>query len=216
MLKRHWLVAVLSLAVAGFSAGLVLAHPQITDSPQRTSPSPTRAPTTAPTATATPKPSDPTLQRAVGQKFITRMNGATPSRALLRRVQSGEVGGVILFAQNARSPAQLQQAVATLQAAAKRGGNPKLLIAADQEGGSVRRLPWAPPVAAAAVLTNPATALAQGEATARELSARRRQPRPRAGRSTPGRARRWARAASAPRRPPRAAPSPPGSHAAAS
>jgi len=77
---------------------------------------------------------------------------------------------VILFARNAEAPAQVAAAVKTLQQAASRGGNPRLLIAVDQEGGDVRRLPWAPPQASAAELgADPATALAQGELTGREL-----------------------------------------------
>ena len=109
------------------------------------------------------------VRRAVGQKIITRMRGAQPSRRVLQRVFRGEVGGVILFADNARAPAQVAQAVTTLQQAAARGGNPPLLIAVDQEGGDVRRLPWAPPAASAASGADPANALAQGQLTGVEL-----------------------------------------------
>ena len=122
-----------------------------------------------PIAAPTPE-GDESLRRDIGQKIVTRMAGERPSTRLLYRVYRGEVGGVILFARNASAPAQVAQAVTTLQQAAARGGNPRLLIAVDQEGGDVRRLPWAPPDASAAELgADPASAFAQGELTGRAL-----------------------------------------------
>lgn len=76
---------------------------------------------------------------------MVAMSGTTPSASLLGRVQRGEVGGVILFGANVTSAAQLHALTAKLQAAAKAGGQPRLLISTDQEGGSVRRIPWAGP-----------------------------------------------------------------------
>ena len=55
------------------------------------------------------------------------------------------MGGVILFGSNVKSPAQLTALDASLQAAASAGGQPPLIIATDQEGGEVKRIPWAPP-----------------------------------------------------------------------
>src|SRR3984885_12998238 len=74
---------------------------------------------------------------------MTGMDGTYPSPALLARVRKGEVGGVILMGANV-SP-QLPAAIGGLQPAAPRGGRPPLVIATDQEGGDVRRLPNAPP-----------------------------------------------------------------------
>jgi beta-N-acetylhexosaminidase len=51
------------------------------------------------------------------------------------------VAGVILFGRNISSPDQLRSLASTLHAA---GGRP--LVAVDQEGGSVRRVPWVGPV----------------------------------------------------------------------
>jgi beta-N-acetylhexosaminidase len=62
------------------------------------------------------------------------------------------VGGVILFSPNIVSPAQLQKLTSALQAAATAGGRPPLIIATDQEGGLVRRIPWAPPKRSAQAL----------------------------------------------------------------
>jgi len=73
------------------------------------------------------------------------MDGLTPSPGLLERVRRGEIGGVILFGSNVSSPAQVSALTAKLQAAAAGGNQPPLLIATDQEGGAVARIPWAPP-----------------------------------------------------------------------
>lgn len=115
-------------------------------------------------AAGTPKP---TLAQLVGQHLLVRMQGSTPSASFLRRIRSGEVGGVVLFQNNA-TPAQLPALVATLQGAARAGGQLPLLIATDQEGGEVRRLPG-PPTLAPSAMTTPALAQAQGLATGRYL-----------------------------------------------
>ena len=83
--------------------------------------------------------------RLAGQSIMTGMTGLTPGAALLARIRAGQVGGVILFGRNIGSRAELTEAIDELQAAAAEGGNPPLLIAVDQEGGSVRRLPYGPP-----------------------------------------------------------------------
>jgi beta-N-acetylhexosaminidase len=81
----------------------------------------------------------------IGQKLMVRMSGTTPSPGLLARIRAGQIGGVILFGSNVTSAAQVTKLDATLQAAAGAGGRPPLLIATDQEGGTVKRIPWAPP-----------------------------------------------------------------------
>jgi beta-N-acetylhexosaminidase len=115
-----------------------------------------------------------TLRRDVGQMLMGRIQGVRPSGALLRRVRAGELGGVILFSDNVRSRPQVRRLVRRLQRAAAAGGNPPLLVAVDQEGGLVRRLPWAPPTLSAAAMgraRDPAgVARAQGAGTARELA----------------------------------------------
>ena len=73
------------------------------------------------------------------------MDGVSPSADLLGRISRGEVGGIILFGSNITSRAALITLTATLRAAAAAGGQPPLIIAVDQEGGSVKRIPWAPP-----------------------------------------------------------------------
>jgi beta-N-acetylhexosaminidase len=91
----------------------------------------------------------PTKAEMVGQRMIVAFSGTTARAPLLARIRAGRVGGVILFSGNIRSAAQLRRLTARLQKAARAGGHPRLLIATDQEGGLVRRLPWAPPRASA-------------------------------------------------------------------
>jgi beta-N-acetylhexosaminidase len=112
---------------------------------------------------------EPSLDRAAGRRIVTGMDGTFPSRALRARVRRGEVGGVILFGPNVGP--RLGRAIAALQAAARAGGNPPLLIAVDQEGGAVKRLRSLPPGRAPAQMTA-ATAGREGAATGRALHAR--------------------------------------------
>jgi beta-N-acetylhexosaminidase len=133
--------------------------------------SPTASPaTTAPPSTATPQPTETGLPLAtlIGQKLVIRMDGTTPSASLLGRIRRGEIGGVILFAFNIVSAAQLTALTTQLRQAAADGGQPPFLIATDQEGGSVKRVPWAPPTLSPPQMAAdglPATAFDQGFAT---------------------------------------------------
>jgi beta-N-acetylhexosaminidase len=131
-------------------------------------PKPAAAPAnSAPAAAAKPPASG--LSKLVGARIMTAMRGTMPSASLLARARAGQIGGVILFGPNI-SP-QLPQTVAALQSAARAGGNPRLVISTDQEGGPIRRIAGAPPIAAAAQIA-PASAQGQGLATAQALSSR--------------------------------------------
>lgn len=113
------------------------------------------------------------LDRAVGSRIVTRMKGTTPSRDLRRRIRRGQVGGVILFADNIRSLPQVRTAVKRLQAAAKDGGHAPLLVMVDQEGGLVKRFRSLPPSRSALAMGDhrrPATtARREGRDTAKAL-----------------------------------------------
>jgi len=85
------------------------------------------------------------VERLAGQLVMSPMAGTTPGPALLQRIRAGEVGGVILFGSNIRSVDGLRALTQQLQRATSAGGNPPLLVAVDQEGGAVRRVPRAPP-----------------------------------------------------------------------
>jgi beta-N-acetylhexosaminidase len=108
-----------------------------------------------------------TAARLVGQSIMTGIDGRTPGSALLARIRAGQVGGVILFARNVRTTGELTRLIASLQAAAAEGGNPPLLIAVDQEGGAVKRLPHGPPDRSAAAMgRDGSAALADAQAFA--------------------------------------------------
>ena len=114
----------------------------------------------------------PTIAQLIGQKLVVRMEGLTPSADLLGRIQRGEVGGVILFGSNISTEAALRTLTATLRGAAAAGGRPPLLIAVDQEGGSVKRIPWIPPTLSPpqmGKLASTSIAQAQGAATGAAL-----------------------------------------------
>jgi beta-N-acetylhexosaminidase len=114
----------------------------------------------------------PSLPRLVGGVLVGAFAGKTPSAAFLARIRRGELGGVILFGGNVESAAQTAKLVTTLRRAAAVGGTRHLLILVDQEGGAVRRLPWAPPSSSAATmgrLLSPAEIEHEGELTGRAL-----------------------------------------------
>ena len=177
----------LALCSCGQSSGQV-THWVTTTVPAATSrpaPSSTRSPAsgrTAGTSSSDPPPksrraadrrvvSGATIARLLGQVIVARFDGTEPSEALLARIRSGQIGGVILFADNTVGGAAPTRALAAeLQQAAQQGGNPPLLIMTDQEGGAVKRLAG-PPDLAPAAMTSTSTALAQGTATGRLLRA---------------------------------------------
>jgi beta-N-acetylhexosaminidase len=114
----------------------------------------------------------PQLQQLIGQKLVVRMDGTTPSASLLARARLGQIGGVIIHGFNFHSRAKLRAITRRLQAAARSGGQPPLLIAVDQEGGSVKVVPWIPPTLSTSQMGasgSGGTALAQGEATGEAL-----------------------------------------------
>lgn len=101
----------------------------------------------APSEPPEPSPDRPRvpLRRLVGQKVMGRMTGTEPSAALLRRIRRGEVGGIVIFPNNVGSPSGLRSALERLRDAARAGGSAGFLVAVDQEGGPVKRLPGGPP-----------------------------------------------------------------------
>lgn len=121
---------------------------------------------TAVSAAARPA-SGPTLAQLAGAHIVIRMRGPVPSAALLARIKHGQVGGVVLFS-NTIPPGGPLPLVRQLQAAAHAGGQPPILIAIDQEGGGVKRLPG-PPTEAPSQMRTASDALAQGRATGRYL-----------------------------------------------
>ena len=97
--------------------------------------------------------------------------------SLLGRVSRGEIGGVILFGGNVTGPAQVRALTKRLQETARAAGRPPLIVALDQEGGSIRRLPWVGP----SVSTSQLGSLPVGASAGRRPS---RRSRPSCGRAS--------------------------------
>ncbi len=118
--------------------------------------------------------SGPTLTQLIGQKLVVAMSGTTPTADLLGRIRRGEVGGVILFGPNIVSSSQVAALTRQLHGAAVAGGQPRLLVMVDQEGGAIKRIAWAPPTLSPpqlGALGSTRRARLQGEATGAALKA---------------------------------------------
>jgi beta-N-acetylhexosaminidase len=88
-----------------------------------------------------------TARQMAGQRVIYSYGGLTPPAGLLRLIRHGEAAGVIFFAANFSSEAQISAAIHRLDQANASRLNPvrsPLLLMTDQEGGIVRRLPGQP------------------------------------------------------------------------
>jgi beta-N-acetylhexosaminidase len=111
------------------------------------------------------------LVKLLGQRLMVTMSGPTPDATLLDALRLGDAGGVIVYGPNIVSPSQLRSAIGSLQQAAKEGGNPPLLIAIDQEGGGVKRLPGPPSLSPSQMVDTGKVSVAtqQGIATGRYL-----------------------------------------------
>lgn len=78
----------------------------------------------------------PSLEEKIGQMLVVGFDGLTPPDYILDWLAAGRIGGVILFARNVASPAQVAELTQACREAAPR----PILIAIDQEGGVVARL----------------------------------------------------------------------------
>jgi beta-N-acetylhexosaminidase len=107
--------------------------------------SPDRArPTPANAAAPSPVQKLSRLQLA-GQRVVYAYSGLRPPASLLAVIRAGEAAGVIMFAPNIGTRAQVRGAIAQLQQAALSSPlHTRLLILTDQEGGEVRRVPGQP------------------------------------------------------------------------
>lgn len=123
--------------------------------------------------TPLPAAADLTAHERAGQRLMVAMNGRRAPRSLLARVRRGEVGGVILFADNVRERAQVRRLTASIQAAGRATEHQvPLLVAVDQEGGIVKRLPGPPRYSEPQLGRRGSARLARasGAATARSLA----------------------------------------------
>ncbi len=107
-----------------------------------------------------------TLEQQVGQLLVLSFSGTTPPEYVREALRDRRVAGVILFGGNIASLGQLRALTTVLR---REGGRP--IVAVDQEGGSVRRLRWAGPVAAQPEQLRLGTVRADATAAARQLRA---------------------------------------------
>jgi beta-N-acetylhexosaminidase len=84
------------------------------------------------------------LAQQVGQLVVLRFAGTRAPRYVRDVLRQDRAAGAILFRDNVTSRAQVTSLTRTLRAAA---GGTAPLICVDQEGGSIRILPWSPPTA---------------------------------------------------------------------
>jgi beta-N-acetylhexosaminidase len=104
------------------------------------------------------------LEQQVGQLVLLSFSGTTVPRYVRETVRGRRAAGVILFGGNIRSPAQLRSLTGDLRRAAWRP-----IVAVDQEGGPVRRVPWAGPELPAPAQAAAGSIHADAMAAAREL-----------------------------------------------
>jgi beta-N-acetylhexosaminidase len=107
-----------------------------------------------------------TPEQQVGQVLVLSFSGTTAPTYIRAALRERRVAGVILFGGNITGPRQLRSLTRDLRA---QGGRP--IVAVDQEGGKVRRLPWAGPRVAQPEQLARGTVRSDAAAAARTLRA---------------------------------------------
>ncbi|MEO8687034.1 MAG: glycoside hydrolase family 3 N-terminal domain-containing protein [Solirubrobacteraceae bacterium] len=164
---RRRLVALSAAALLALVVGIVIGA----GAGDEHSPAPAKRPagTSAakPRAAAVGAAGKLSLARQAGQLVVMRFNGPGPPAYVPRALRAGRAAGVILFKDNVASRSDLERLTTTLQRAA--GGS--ALVSTDQEGGAIRNLPWARPVAGQAATATPERATADARGAAHDLRA---------------------------------------------
>ena len=106
------------------------------------------------------------LEQQVGQLLVVSFRGAETPDYVLDLLRRRHAAGVVLFESNVESRGQLRSLSRSLQRAA--GG--RALVATDQEGGSIRQIPWAAPAEGQAAQATESEAAGAFGAAARDLS----------------------------------------------
>jgi beta-N-acetylhexosaminidase len=107
-----------------------------------------------------------TFEQQVGQVVLLSFSGRTVPPYVRSALRERRVAGVILFGGNIAGPQQLRDLTRQLR---REGG--RAIVAVDQEGGKVRRLPWADPFAAQPRQLARGTVHSDAESAARALRA---------------------------------------------
>lgn len=87
-----------------------------------------------------------TDRQLAGQRIVAGFEGKTLPKVIERKIRTGLIGGVILFADNLGSRKQIQRLNRSIQAVPRPDGLRRypLIVSVDQEGGLVKRLSGAP------------------------------------------------------------------------
>ncbi|MEO8287878.1 MAG: glycoside hydrolase family 3 N-terminal domain-containing protein [Chloroflexota bacterium] len=116
-----------------------------------------------------------TLEQAIGQRMLVSFVGYEVPEEFAAMLRHRHTGGVTLFrGQNVQSPAQVRALTAALQQSAAEGGQPSILVGADQEGGTLLALSGTtrfPGNMALGATRSPELARRTGVAIGRELAA---------------------------------------------
>jgi beta-N-acetylhexosaminidase len=167
-------IGVLALSATACSGHGGSAAPTV-DSSAR----PSKSGSASPSASATTAASVSAIaglnaQQLAGQRVVYSYPGLTPPAALLQAIRQGEAAGVIFFARNISSDAQLSGAIGQMVAAQRQSPVAEpLLLMTDQEGGQIRRLPGGPTLSEKQIgeSSDPDAAAAQaGTAAAQNLA----------------------------------------------
>ena len=106
-----------------------------------------------------------TLRQQVGQLIVSSFPDPAPPDYIQRRLRARETAGVILFGFNAGSEAEWRRLTRSVQ----RHARGDALVMVDQEGGEIRAVSWAGPVAGQPSQGDAAAVRSTASATAREL-----------------------------------------------
>ncbi len=157
--RRRTVLAVLCLAALVAGAALGAGDGDGTDAP---------APHEAPGDAAGEPPdavAELPLPEQVGQLVVLRFDGPELPDYAADALRAGRAGGAILFADNVLSEDQLRSLTQSLD----RAGQGSTLVATDQEGGTIRNVPFAAPEPAASELARPSDAERSAAETGRDL-----------------------------------------------
>ena len=116
------------------------------------------------------------IRKKIGQMLMFGFSGTELNDSIREVIREQKIGGVILFAANILDPDQVRQLCRDLQQWNRQEGSEfPLLIAIDQEGGKVSRIPWLveqypDPVLLGSPGRSPDDAFHFGYGLARELS----------------------------------------------
>lgn len=160
---RRRLFALAGLAALAALAGLIVGASSGSDTARRSKATrPARAPETTRPAAA-PR----SLDADLGELIVLRFAGTAPPAYVARALEERRTPGAILFRDNIASPKQLHDLTRALQSSAAG----RALVATDQEGGTVRNVSSAGPVAGATASRAPSALQTATRDAGRQLRA---------------------------------------------